>query len=157
MNLYWFHESLWPKLTWLINLFTKCTIQLGFNQDTGGLNPKQAQAMIQDYVLTKTFVNTVTEIQMRERTPCPESASELYRPSDHRLSAKLVLTFADRGYRVISTADPYGRILHFLDRSRYFFFQVAPQLYPWGWVEPVPDPLILRNSLVSHKQYNSCD
>jgi hypothetical protein len=26
-------------------------------------------------------------------------------------------------------ADPYGRILGFLDRSRYFFFQVAPQLY----------------------------
>jgi hypothetical protein len=25
-------------------------------------------------------------------TPWPESASELYRPSDHRLSAKLVLT-----------------------------------------------------------------
>jgi hypothetical protein len=25
--------------------------------------------------------------------------------------------------------DPYGRILGVLDRSRYFFFQVAPQLY----------------------------
>jgi hypothetical protein len=30
-------------------------------------------------------------------TPWPESASELYRPSDRRLSAKLVLTIADRG------------------------------------------------------------
>jgi hypothetical protein len=40
--------------------------------------------------------------------------------------------------------DPYGRILVFLDRSRYFFFQVAPQLYSWGWVDPVPDPLLLR-------------
>jgi hypothetical protein len=29
-------------------------------------------------------------------TPWPESASELYRPSDRRLSAKLVATFADR-------------------------------------------------------------
>jgi hypothetical protein len=27
---------------------------------------------------------------------CPESASELYRKSDRRLSAKLVPTFADR-------------------------------------------------------------
>jgi hypothetical protein len=26
----------------------------------------------------------------------------------------------------------YGRILGFLDRSRYFFFQVAPQLYSRG-------------------------
>jgi hypothetical protein len=29
---------------------------------------------------------------------------------------------------VVSTTDIYGRILGFLDRSRYFFFQVAPQL-----------------------------
>jgi hypothetical protein len=43
-----------------------------------------------------------------------------------------------------SVTDPYGRILGFLDRSRYFFFRVAPQLYSRGWVEPVPDPLLLR-------------
>jgi hypothetical protein len=35
------------------------------------------------------------------------------------LSAKLVPTFADRGCRVVSEADPYGRNLGFLDRSRY--------------------------------------
>jgi hypothetical protein len=28
--------------------------------------------------------------------------------------------FADRGCHVVSVADPYGRILGFLDRSRYF-------------------------------------
>jgi hypothetical protein len=38
------------------------------------------------------------------------------------------------------------RILEFLDRSRYFFFQVAPRLYSRGWVDPVPDPLLLRES-----------
>jgi hypothetical protein len=32
------------------------------------------------------------------------------------------------GWRV-SRCQPYGRILEFLDRSRYFFFRVAPQLY----------------------------
>jgi hypothetical protein len=42
--------------------------------------------------------------------------------------------------------DPCGRILGFLDRSRYFFSQVAPQLYSRGWVDPVPDPLLLRKS-----------
>jgi hypothetical protein len=42
--------------------------------------------------------------------------------------------------------DRYGRILGFLDRSRYFFYQVAPQLYSRGWVDPVPDPLLLRIS-----------
>jgi hypothetical protein len=30
-----------------------------------------------------------------KKTPWPQSASELYRPSDRRLSAKLVPTFAD--------------------------------------------------------------
>jgi hypothetical protein len=53
-------------------------------------------------------------------TPWPQFASELYRSSDRLLSAKLVPTFADRKCRVVSTTDPYGRILGFLDRNRYF-------------------------------------
>jgi hypothetical protein len=31
---------------------------------------------------------------------------------------------------VVSATHPHGRILGFLDRSRYYFFQAAPQLYP---------------------------
>jgi hypothetical protein len=49
-----------------------------------------------------------------------ESAMELYRPSDRRLSAKGLPTFADRGCHVVSVTDPYGRILGFLERSLYF-------------------------------------
>jgi hypothetical protein len=60
--------------------------------------------------------------------PWPESASELYRPSDHRLSTKLVPTFAERVCHVVSVTDPYGRILGFRDRSRYYFLQVTPEL-----------------------------
>jgi hypothetical protein len=82
----------------------------------------------------------------RNQTPWPESASELYRPSDRRLSANLVPTFADRGCHVVSVADPYVNILGFLDRSRYFFFEVAPKLYSRGWVDPVPDSVHLRKS-----------
>jgi hypothetical protein len=52
-------------------------------------------------------------------TPWSESVSELYRPSDCRLSANWLPTFADRGWHVVSVTDPYGRILGFLDRSRY--------------------------------------
>jgi hypothetical protein len=37
---------------------------------------------------------------------------------------------------------PYGRILAFLDRSRYYCFQIAPQLYSRGWLDLVPDPLL---------------
>jgi hypothetical protein len=71
-------------------------------------------------------------------------SSELYRPSDRCMSAKLLPTFANRGCYVVSVTDPYCHILHIQDRSRYFFFQVAPQLYSWGWVDPVLDPLLLR-------------
>jgi hypothetical protein len=49
---------------------------------------------------------TITVIEQREQknkqTPWSESASELYRPSDRRLSAKLVATFADTGCHVVS-------------------------------------------------------
>jgi hypothetical protein len=45
-----------------------------------------------------------------------------------------------------SAWHPYGRILDFLDQNRYSFFQVVPQLYPWGWVDPVPDQLLVRKS-----------
>jgi hypothetical protein len=55
-----------------------------------------------------------------KRTPWSESASELYRPSDRRLLVKWLPTFADRGCHVVSVTVPYGRILGFLHRSRYF-------------------------------------
>jgi hypothetical protein len=55
----------------------------------------------------------------KKKTLWPESASELYRSSNGRLSATLVPTFADRGCHVVSITDPYGRILGFLYRNRY--------------------------------------
>jgi hypothetical protein len=45
---------------------------------------------------------------------------------------------------VVSVTDLYGRVLGFLDRSRYFFFQVAPQLCSRDCVVTAPDPLLLR-------------
>jgi hypothetical protein len=66
-------------------------------------------------------------------------------PSDRRSSPRLVPTSADRGCHVVTVMYPYGRNLDFLDRSRYFFFQVAPQLYSRRWVDPVPDPHFSEN------------
>jgi hypothetical protein len=82
-----------------------------------------------------TKLNSVALV--RERTISSERP-----PLVNEVSAK----FVDRRCRVVSATDPYGRILGFLDRSRYFFFQAAPQLYSRGWVDPVPDPLLLRKS-----------
>jgi hypothetical protein len=53
----------------------------------------------------------------QKQTPWPESASELYRPSDRRLLAKLVPAFADKGCHVVSVTDPHDRILGFLGRE----------------------------------------
>jgi hypothetical protein len=52
----------------------------------------------------------------KKQTPWSESASELYRQSDRCFSAKLEPIFEERGCRVVSFTDPYGRILGFLDR-----------------------------------------
>jgi hypothetical protein len=58
--------------------------------------------------LTCSFVE-----QKKNQTPCPYSASELYRPSDRRLSTKLVPTLADRGVphgQRDGSLRPYSRI-----------------------------------------------
>jgi hypothetical protein len=54
---------------------------------------------------------------MQLLTPWSKPASELYRPSDWHLSAKLVPTSAGRGCHMVSVTDPYGRILGSLDRT----------------------------------------
>jgi hypothetical protein len=76
--------------------------------------------------------NSVCLSNIVNKTSWPKSERELYRPSGRRLSAKLVPTVVVRGCCVVSTTDPHSRILGFLDRSRYYFFQVAPQLYSRG-------------------------
>jgi hypothetical protein len=71
------------------------------------------------------------------------------RLSDRRLLAKLVPTLADRGCRVVSATIPPTVVnFGFLDRSRYSL-EIAPQLSSRGWVNPVPDPLLLRKNLVA--------
>jgi hypothetical protein len=59
----------------------------------------------------------------------------------------LVSTFADRGVsRGQCGWTPTAVNLSFVDRSRYFFFQVPPHLSSWGWVDPIPDQLLLGKS-----------
>jgi hypothetical protein len=73
-------------------------------------------------------------------------ASELYRPSHRRFSARLVRTFADRGHCVVNTTDPQAVFSIFWTGAAIFSPQIAPQLYSRGRVDPVPDPLLLRKS-----------
>jgi hypothetical protein len=41
---------------------------------------------------------------------------------------------------------PLAVNLSFLDQNCYFYFEVTPQLSSWGWVDPVPELLLLRKS-----------
>jgi hypothetical protein len=59
---------------------------------------------------------------------CERNISTERSPLVGQVSAKFY------GWRVsrVSAKDLYGRILGFLNRNRYFFFQVALQLYSRG-------------------------
>jgi hypothetical protein len=73
------------------------------------------------------------QLSSTKQIPWPESASELYRPSDRRLLAKLVPTFAERGM----SRSQRGRSplpLSRISRSEpLLFFQVAPCTQEAEW------------------------
>jgi hypothetical protein len=71
---------------------------------------------------------------INKQTPWSESASELYRPSDRRFSAKWLPTFADKGCHVVSVTNPYGRCTHEAECTPFqthylfsFFFSPPPR------------------------------
>jgi hypothetical protein len=67
-------------------------------------------------------------LQYCNNSPWPESASELYQPSDRHLSAKLVSASADRGCHVVSVTDPCGCTLGFLNQK---YKSTGPKLIPF--------------------------
>jgi hypothetical protein len=84
----------------------------------------------------------------------PESASELHRPIDRRLSEKLVPTFADRGCHVVSVTDPYGLITIFLT-GRLRTQNTNPWPSEWGSGALKAHP-IYSESLLSLIWQNGC-
>jgi hypothetical protein len=65
------------------------------------------------------------------------------------LVGEVVPTFADRGVSCGQRNES--------PRSHYYFFQAAPQLYSRGWVDPVPDRLLLRKcGSAGHRTQNLC-
>jgi hypothetical protein len=114
---------------------------------------KQTQNFIHSYLTTKSieltliiYVGCIPENHQKKKDSVACVCDRTIPTERPPLSAELVPPLADRGCHVVSVMDPYGRILGFLNQSPYFFFQVAPQLYSRGWVNPVPDPLLFRKS-----------
>jgi hypothetical protein len=56
---------------------------------------------------------------------------------------------------VVSVTDPYGRILGFLYRSPCFLFQVAPQFYLRGRMDPVPDLRLTKSGRAGNRTLTS--
>jgi hypothetical protein len=65
--------------------------------------------------------DSLKKITKKQTTPWSEPVSELYRPSNRRLSAKLVPTFAARECYVVSLTDPYDHNFDFLDRCKILY------------------------------------
>jgi hypothetical protein len=116
-----------------------------FSNSHWGLFPKWSSGWSVK-LTTQNKLNNNSVALVRERTIPTEQPP---------LVSEVTAKFADRGCHVVSVMDPYGRILAFLDRSRYFFFQAAPQLYSRGWVDPVPDALFRRKSGVAGNRIRS--
>jgi hypothetical protein len=77
---------------------------------------------------------------------------------DRCWSANLVPSFA---LRWMSRDQRGGSIpsvnLGFVDRSCYFFLQVAPNFCSWGRVDTVPDPLLVRESgSIGNRTWDFC-
>jgi hypothetical protein len=96
-------------------LWTYIVPLLSLRNDPGNLNSIRGQ-MPPPVAEPMPFCRTPQTNKLRGFSP----QSELYRPSDHRLSAKLVPTLADRGCRIVSATNPHGR-----------FFRPQP-LFPWN-------------------------
>jgi hypothetical protein len=60
------------------------------------------------FYISKLVIYVILQLMIRKEIFIKQ-ASELYRPSDRRLSAKLVPTLADRGCHVVSATDPLSR------------------------------------------------
>jgi hypothetical protein len=83
---------------------TKCSILI---HNPGAATIGQLMAYVPSGLSHPTPKNK-TKKQANKQTPCPESTSELYQPSDRRLSVKLVPVFADRGYHVMIPAAVFS-------------------------------------------------
>jgi hypothetical protein len=67
--------------------------------------------------------------------------------SEQRCSENLSADFCvERDVMWLARRFPTAISLGFLDRNRYLFFQVALHLNSRGWVDLIPDPLLLRKS-----------
>jgi hypothetical protein len=106
----WAPELVWTM--WIWEHFYLLGLELQPVRRVLATYPERCNGLVQGRYIEvgkdlKFCLRSEQDIQiLKKKTPWPESASELYRPSERRLSAKLVLTHADTGCHVVSVTDP---------------------------------------------------
>jgi hypothetical protein len=102
---------------------------LNYTPTTFGVKGRReiASGVLEQQKLNTTALRRVIVVCIilyNNQTPWPEPASELYRPSDRRLSEKLVSTFADgRVSRSQRGGSPTAVISVFKTRASIFSFK----------------------------------
>jgi hypothetical protein len=108
-------------------------------------------------VLKYVFLTSVwwegSQLKTSIKTPWPEPASELYRPSDRRLSAKLVPTFAERWVSRSQDKDRGSMSLAFRDLSLIRNFGI--QSLATSYLEAIPTIRHTTQSPSLHKDWAS--
>jgi hypothetical protein len=84
------------------------------------------------------------------KNPWPESASQLHRPRDSRLSAKLVLTFADRRCCMVNVTDSYGRI-PFSRPEPLLFLSSSSSIVLTSRSGPLSNPLLRKSGSAGNR------
>jgi hypothetical protein len=102
-----------------------------------------------------TMYRVATRYRVQEDICGFQSASELFRLSYLPWLANFSADFC--GYRGVTSAMalPHGRWSRCSRLEPLLFFQVAPHLSSWGWVDPVPDTLLIRKSISAGNR--TCD
>jgi hypothetical protein len=120
-SFFWIWNVLWKRKLACRTLYILCHMDVDVHIQLGQKYSLRQLHAWHDGTLRHGGLNSsFSHSIIKKKTPWSESASELYLPSDRRLSAKGLPTFVDRGCHVVSVTDPYGRNLGFIDRRRYF-------------------------------------
>jgi hypothetical protein len=98
------------------------------------------------------YVRAQVSPPYRKKSPWSESASELYRPSDRRLSAKWLLTWADRGSPLQNDIQNYN----FAYSDFYVFRQQKRRHNDLDWFTIAGNCLILTECYEVEIMYRFC-
>jgi hypothetical protein len=117
-----------------------------------GPSPKQPYCAILVPSYTKSFYLSLLKLRQINLNSVAFSPQSNYTDWSTDIGRRIsVPTSADRSGVALSALLPpppplTAVNLSFIDRIRYFFFQVAPHLSSRGWMDPVPYPLLHRKS-----------